>query len=225
MPKDALLQHVSPWFITFEGGEGSGKSTIARWFTEQLTAHTPRNVVLTREPGAATAVGQKIRELVLSPDGEPLSPRTEALLFAADRAEHVHQVIRPALTRGDFVICDRYVDSSVAYQGAGRGLDSETIETVSMFATNELVPNWTVLLDIDPRIGLARRLSDGGADRLDLEAVTFHETVRAAFLTRAVAHLERFTVIDATPDLDMVKARVWAAFLHRATATGLPAPA
>ena len=178
-------------FISFEGGDGAGKSTqlahLASWFRAQ-----GREVVRTREPGG-TPMGRQLRDLVLH--GEDLDERTEALLYATDRAHHVSTVIRPALARGAVVLTDRYLDSSVAYQGGGRGLTAERVEELNLWAVDGLLPDLTVLLDLDPA-HLAARLT-GAPDRLERAGAEFHARTRQAFLDRAAAHPDRFIVLDA----------------------------
>jgi dTMP kinase len=189
-------------FIVFEGGDGSGKSTQADLLAAAFRADG-HDVVVTREPGA-TDVGLRIRGLLLDrgastgPAGIVLAPRAEALLYAADRAHHVATVVRPALLRGSVVISDRYIDSSLAYQGAGRILPVEEVSWLSAWATGGLRPDLVVLLDIDPTVGLARIADRGDADRLEAENVPFHERVRYAFLDLAGRDPRRYLVIDAT---------------------------
>jgi dTMP kinase len=177
-------------FIAFEGGDGAGKSTQAQllgaWFEE--LGHT---VVLTREPGG-TAFGRTVRELVLH--GDHVTPRAEALLFAADRAHHVDTLILPALGRGEVVITDRFVDSSVAYQGAGRDLGVREVGELNTWATGGLVPTLTVLVDLPADVGLARRA--GVHDRLESESPGFHGAVRDLFLDLAGADPDRYLVVD-----------------------------
>ncbi len=190
-------------FITLEGGDGTGKSTqsalISDWYTQQ-----GREVVFTREPGG-TDLGNELREIVLHSRGH-IAPRAEALLYAADRAHHIATVVRPALERGAVVIQDRYLDSSVAYQGAGRVLDPEEIRHVSMWATEGLVPDVTVVLDLDPAIGRDRLdAANKQFDRLEAEALDFHTRVREAYLAMAAAEPERFLVVDATLDRDVIR--------------------
>ncbi|WP_448809226.1 dTMP kinase [Agromyces bauzanensis] len=189
-------------FITFEGGDGSGKTTQAErleaWFAGQ-----GRTVVRTREPGG-TDVGVEVREIVLHHRGD-IAPRAEALLYAADRAHHVATLVRPALERGDVVIQDRYIDSSVAYQGAGRVLDPEEVRRISEWATEGLRPDLTVLLDLDAdaargRLDRARTRYD----RLEAEASEFHDRVRAAYLELADAEPGRFLVVDASLPVDEI---------------------
>ncbi|WP_281174143.1 dTMP kinase [Hamadaea tsunoensis] len=187
-------------FVVFEGGEGAGKSTQIALLADRLREQG-RPVLVTREPGA-TPMGVRIRKLLLdahSEGGEAPTPRAEALLYAADRAHHVADVVRPALDRGEVVICDRYVDSSLAYQGAGRTLSREELAELSDWATEGLTPALTVLLDLDPRIGLDRVAARGrGHDRLESEAISFHDRVRGAYLELAKAAPERYLVLDAT---------------------------
>lgn len=188
-------------FVVFEGGEGSGKSTQLELLAQALRSEG-RDVVVTREPGA-TELGERIRSLLLerssgdSGAASP-SPRAEALLYAADRAHHVATVVRPALAAGRIVISDRYIDSSLAYQGAGRTLPVEEVAWLSAWATGGLQPDLVILLDIDPAVGLARVAGRGRADRLEAENVRFHERVRYAFLDLAAKDPKRYVVIDAT---------------------------
>ena len=193
-------------FLTFEGGDGSGKSTqsalLESWLVEQ-----GRTVVSTREPGG-TEVGDEIREIVLHRRGH-IVPRAEALLYAADRAHHVATLVRPALERGDIVLQDRYLDSSVAYQGVGRELEADEIRKLSLWATEGLLPDITVLLDLDVAIG-RDRLDESRTryDRLESEAAEFHARVRDAYLALAAAEPERFLVLDATLPVDELAARI-----------------
>jgi dTMP kinase len=183
-------------FLTLEGGDGSGKSTqmgaLTAWLERQ-----GRTVVQSREPGG-TDLGLELREIVLHRRGF-IAPRAEALLYAADRAHHIATVVRPALERGDVVIQDRYLDSSVAYQGAGRVLAASEVRDLSLWATEGLLPDLTVLLDLDPAVG-RERLTESRTryDRLEAEEADFHERVRAAYLALAEAEPERFLVLDAT---------------------------
>ncbi|WP_286047853.1 dTMP kinase [Verrucosispora sp. FIM060022] len=196
-------------FVVFEGGEGAGKSTQLAQLAERLRAEG-RDVVVTREPGA-TGVGTRIRSLVLdnNTDDEAPSPRAEALLYAADRAHHVATVVRPALSRGAVVISDRYVDSSLAYQGAGRTLPVDELSWLSSWATGGLKPDLVVLLDIDPRAGLSRVAERSrAADRLEAESLAFHERVRYAFLDLAAADPNRYLVLDAGHPVEQIAERV-----------------
>jgi dTMP kinase len=196
-------------FITLEGGDGAGKSTQASLLGTWL-ADLGRTVVRTREPGG-TDLGVRIREMVLHERGH-IAARAEALLYAADRAHHVETLVRPALDRGEVVIQDRYIDSSVAYQGVARGLGAAHIRDVSDWAADGLRPDLTVLLDLDVAVGRARVAAARGVfDRLESEAAAFHESVRRAFLDMAAAEPERFLVVDATADPADVAATIRAA--------------
>lgn len=197
-------------FITLEGGDGSGKTTQASLLRDWLESEG-RIVVRTREPGG-TEVGVLIRDIVLHHRGE-VSPRAEALLYAADRAHHIATVVRPALERGEVIIQDRYLDSSVAYQGAGRVLGRDEIRDLSLWATEGLLPDLTVLLDLDPATARARLdAADKPFDRLEAERDEFHARVRAEYLALAAAEPERFLVLDASLPADeiaeAVRARV-----------------
>lgn len=190
-------------FVVFEGGEGAGKSTQVTRLARALTAQG-QHVVVTREPGA-TEFGARLRGMLLASANGPSapSPRAEALLYAADRAHHVATVVRPALTHGSVVISDRYVDSSLAYQGAGRTLPTDEIAWLSSWATGRLKPDLVVLLDIPPELGLARAAGRGAApDRLEQESVAFHDRVRHAFLDLAAGDPKRYLVLDATRSPD-----------------------
>jgi dTMP kinase len=179
-------------FVAFEGGEGAGKSTQVVRLAETLRARG-YEVVTTYEPGA-TVIGRRLREVLLDKANTDMSPRTEAMLYAADRAQHVAQVIRPALARGAVVITDRYVDSSLAYQGGGRALDDTDVRRLSQWATGGLAADITVLLDLDPAVGLRRTVGPG--DRLEAEDVEFHQRVRSAFLELASRRRNRYLVLD-----------------------------
>jgi dTMP kinase len=217
-------------FVVFEGGEGAGKSTQVARLADTLRSQG-RDVVVTREPGA-TDVGARIRQLVLDKAGSP-SPRAEALLYAADRAHHVAAVVRPALARGAVVISDRYVDSSLAYQGAGRTLPVQEISWLSSWATGGLKPDLVVLLDIEPSVGLDRVDTRGlGVDRLESESRAFHDRVRYAFLDLAAADPKRYLVLDASRPADEIADTVARriesllaagdAALRAASTTGMP---
>jgi dTMP kinase len=190
-------------FVCFEGGEGSGKSTQSRLLAERLESrgHVVR---LTFEPGD-TPVGAELRRIVLSPETGELSHRTEVLLYAADKAEHVDTVVVPALERGEVVITDRYVDSTLAYQGAGRALDVAEVEEVARWATGDVRPHLTVVLDVDPRDGL-RRFE--GRDRIEAEGLEFHDRARQAFLDLAAADPDHYLVLDARGDVVSIADRV-----------------
>ncbi len=192
------------YFVAFEGGEGAGKSTQVRLLEEWLIDQG-HEVVLTREPGA-TPLGRRLRELLLDPATGSIAPRAEALLYAADRAEHVQTLITPALERGAIVVTDRYSDSSVAYQGAGRDLPADDIARISRWATRGLVPDLTVVLDIPPEVGLSR--GETPADRLEAEPLEFHHRVRQRFLDLAGRHPRRYLVVDATQPPEVVGAQI-----------------
>lgn len=197
-------------WITLEGGDGSGKTTQTNLLAEWLTGKG-RTIVRTREPGGSE-VGQLIRDIVLHHRGD-IAPRAEALLYAADRAHHVSTVVRPALARGEIVLQDRYLDSSVAYQGAGRVLDATQIRDLSLWAAEDALPDLTILLDLDPDAARKRLDSaDKPFDRLEAEKGEFHRRVREAFLALAAEEPERFLVLDAAeaPEriADRIRARV-----------------
>ena len=196
-------------FLVFEGGEGAGKSTQAQRIASAIEGRG-YEVVVTFEPGA-TSIGQRLREVLLDKANTHLGDRTEALLYAADRAQHVAEIIRPALERGAVVISDRYIDSSVAYQAGGRGLPEHEVRRLSRWATSGLVPDLTLLLDVDPTEGLAR--TTGPGDRLEAETVEFHQRVRTAFLDLAHRRRSRYRVIDAQGTADEVHAQVLEAVL------------
>jgi len=193
-------------FISFEGIDGVGKSTQAD-LLEGFLREQGRSVVRTLEPGG-TELGQEIRHLLLHRKGD-VAPRAEALLYAADRAHHVATKIRPALARDEVVITDRYLDSSVAYQGAGRVLNQEEVREISMFAVENLLPDLTILLDLDAAASMARRAKTGTEpDRLEREKVEFFEAVRAGYLKLAAAEPERFIVIPATQTIEQIQTQI-----------------
>lgn len=193
-------------WITVEGGDGSGKTTQSALLMAWLST-LDRAVLHTREPGGSE-VGELIRNIVLHHRGH-IAPRAEALLYAADRAHHVATVVRPALERGDIVLQDRYLDSSVAYQGAGRVLDAAEVRALSMWATEGALPDVTVLLDIDP-VAARERLdaADKPFDRLEAEKLEFHTRVREAYLALAAAEPERFVVIDAQQPVEEIAQQI-----------------
>lgn len=183
-------------FIAFEGGDGAGKSTQAARLAEALESRGLA-VLRTREPGG-TPIGEKLRSLVLDHGHGHIDAHTEALIFAASRAAHAGQVIRPALERGDIVLTDRYIDSSVAYQGAGRALGMDAVRSLNEWATSGLQPHLTVLLDVEPEVGRTRRTAgDAAEDRLESEADEFHARIRDAFLDLAAARPESYLVLPA----------------------------
>lgn len=190
------------FFIVFEGGEGAGKSTQVRLLAESLRSQG-HDVVLTREPGGSPTA-EAIRSVLLESTDDP-SPRCEALLFAAARADHVAKVIDPALTRGAAVVCDRFVDSSIAYQGFARSLDVDRVAALNRWATGGLQADLTVVLDIDPQLGL-RRAQD--ANRMEAQTLEFHRAVRNGLLTLAEQDPTRYLVIDADTDQRQIAATV-----------------
>lgn len=191
-------------FIVFEGGDGAGKSTQISRLAEHLRAIGQR-VVVTHEPGGSR-VGKQIREMLL--DGNDLDPHAEALLFAADRADHVATTIAPALREGSVVISDRFLDSSIAYQGVGRDLGVNDVAALSRFASQGIVPDLTIVLDIDPEAGRARVASHGPADRIERESDELHTRVRQAFLDLAAASPDRYVVLDAEDPVDALAERI-----------------
>jgi dTMP kinase len=197
------------FLIAFEGVEGAGKSTQLDRLRDELERRG-HEVVVTREPGG-TPVGERVREVLLDPAVD-LDARAEALLFAAARAQLVEQVVRPALERGAVVLCDRYLDSSLAYQGGGRGLGRGPVQEVNRFATGGLLPDLVVLLDLDPAEGLGRNTAS--RDRIEVEGLGFHRRVREAFRELAAGDPGRFAVVDAAAPADQVAAAVLAAALR-----------
>ena len=190
-------------FVCFEGGEGSGKSTQARLLADALR-EAGRDVLLTFEPGD-TPVGKEIRRIVLDPATGHLTDRTEALLYAADKAEHVEKVVTPALDRRAVVITDRYVDTALAYQGVGRGLDAGELEHVLRWATGDLRPHLTVLLDVEPSAGLGRFEE---RDRIEAESLEFHQRAREGFRALAAASPDHYLVLDASAERDHIAAQI-----------------
>jgi dTMP kinase len=193
-------------FLTFEGMEGCGKSTQA----QRLCARLSNDALLTCEPGG-TALGQSIRELLLEPSRGRMSPVAEALLYLADRAQHVAEVIRPALDAGRTVVSDRYVDSTLAYQGYGRGLPLDLLRAVAELATGGLRPDLTLFLDVPVALGLERVGKRGRHDRLESERLEFHERVRRGYLDLIAREPQRWVLVDGQGSEDEVAARVDAA--------------
>jgi dTMP kinase len=189
-------------FIAFEGGDGAGKSTQVALLREAFET-AGRTVTVTRQPGG-TDLGREIRDLVLH--GAHVAPRAEALLFAADKAHHVDQLIKPALDRGEVVLTDRYTDSSVAYQGAGRDLGAQEIHDLNMWAVDDLVPDLTVVVDVSAQEGRRRR--GDVHDRLEAEADAFHDAIRAHYLAMAQGNPQRYIVVDGTLAPDGIHAQV-----------------
>lgn len=191
-------------FITLEGPEGAGKSTNRDYLAERLRSRAV-DVVLTREPGG-TPLSERIRELLLATSDEPMHADTELLLVFAARAQHLANVIRPALARGAVVLCDRFTDATYAYQGAGRGLSVERIATLENFVQGDLRPDLTLVFDLPVEIGLARAAARGRLDRFEQEGRGFFEAVRSAYLARAAAAPDRYRLVQAALPLDQVQA-------------------
>ncbi|MBP3406159.1 MAG: dTMP kinase [Kiritimatiellae bacterium] len=199
-------------FITFEGGEGCGKSTQIRLLAERLRA-AGKEVLLTREPGG-TALAEKIRSLVREESDDPPNSRAETLLFIASRAQVVESVIRPALASGTWVLCDRFADSTFAYQGYGRGLDLEELKRINSFATGGLEPDRTILLNVSPEVSAKRMrareaATNTDADRMEKAGDSFHSRLRQGFLELAAAEPDRFSVIQADGSVEEVEESVW----------------
>lgn len=207
-------------FVTFEGGEGSGKSTQVARLAARLRG-LGIDPMLTREPGG-TPVAEGVRALLLDPERRPV-PVAEALLMEASRAQLVSTVIRPAIESGRVVICDRYADSTLAYQGAGRGLDAGLLASWNEAATGGLRPDVTLLFDVSPEVGLPRRQNaPGSTNRLDREPKDFHERVRARYLELARAEPARWVVLDGTLHADELETQVWEAVIARLPAGARP---
>ena len=193
-------------FITLEGPEGAGKSTNREYLAERLREQGV-DVLLTREPGG-TPLAERIRELLLDPSDEPMAADTELLLVFAARAQHLQQVIRPALAKGSVVLCDRFTDATYAYQGGGRGLSIERIAQLEQFVQAELRPDLTLIFDLPVEVGLARAAARGRLDRFEQEGRGFFEAVRQAYLQRAAQAPQRYRVLDAGQSLAQVQADI-----------------
>lgn len=197
---------MSGLFITLEGPEGAGKSTNRDYLAALLREHGV-DVVLTREPGG-TPLAERIRELLLAPADEPMASDTELLLVFAARAQHLQQVVRPALARGAVVLCDRFTDATYAYQGGGRGMPTERIALLEDFVQGALRPDLTLVFDLPVEVGLARAAARGRLDRFEQERLEFFEAVRSTYLQRAAQSPERYRVLDAAQPLDAVQQRI-----------------
>jgi len=197
---------VTGLFITLEGPEGAGKSTNREYLAERLREQGVE-VLLTREPGG-TPLAERIRELLLAPSDEPMAVDTELLLVFAARAQHLQQVIRPALAKGSVVLCDRFTDATYAYQGGGRGLSIERIAQLEQFVQGELRPDLTLIFDLPVEVGLARAAARGRLDRFEQEGRGFFEAVRQAYLQRAEQAPQRYRVLDAGQTLTQVQADI-----------------
>ena len=191
-------------FITFEGGEGSGKSSALKLLDARLR-QDGYQTVLTREPGG-TEIAEQIRNVILDKANTKMDARTEALLYAASRRQHLVEKVWPAIAEGKVVLCDRYLDSSLAYQGGARGLGIDNVLNINMFATEGTFPDLTLLFDIEPELGLERIAKNANREvnRLDLEKIEFHHGVRKTFLSLAARYPERYVIIDASKPLDQV---------------------
>ncbi|MCD8203573.1 MAG: dTMP kinase [Coprobacillus sp.] len=202
-------------FITLEGPEGSGKTTAIKYAVKKLE-EMGYEIVQTREPGG-TPISEQIRDIILSKNNTEMDGRTEALLYAASRRQHLVEKIWPAIKEGKIVICDRYLDSSLAYQGYARGLGEENVLNINKFATEDTMPDLTILFDIDPEIGMERikENSTREVNRLDLEQIEFHKTVRNAFLSISKEYPERYVVIDASRPQEEVEKEVLDIILKR----------
>ena len=197
-------------FITFEGGEGCGKSTQIAALKARLEA-MGKTVVQTREPGG-TALGESVRNLLQYDDaGQGMSPEAELLLFAASRAQHVRELIAPAIAEGQIVLCDRFLDSTTVYQGVARAIDSKKVDTINQFAIGDTMPDLTILIDLPPEIGLARvhARSDGKLDRMENEAIEFFQAVRQGYLDLAKSEPKRFLVLDGSQSVEELETQIW----------------
>ena len=197
-------------FITFEGGEGCGKSTQIAALKTRLEA-MGKTVVQTREPGG-TALGESVRNLLQYDDaGQGMSPEAELLLFAASRAQHVRELIAPAIAEGQIVLCDRFLDSTTVYQGVARAIDSKKVDTINQFAIGDTMPDLTILIDLPPEIGLARvhARSDGQLDRMENEAIEFFQAVRQGYLNLAKSEPRRFLVLDGSQSVEELETQIW----------------
>ena len=192
-------------FVTFEGCDGSGKTTQINYLA-QYCMDLGHKVLLTREPGG-TSISENIRAVILDPQNKELAPTTEALLYAASRAQHVAEVIKPALSEGKIVLCDRYIDSSIAYQGYGRDLGDE-VRIINEFAIQGLSPNITFFLDIKPSMGLARIEKKGDFDRIEKEAIDFHEKVYSGYMELIKNNPQRFIVVDGSAPMDILASQI-----------------
>ena len=197
-------------FITFEGGEGCGKSTQIAALKARLEA-MGKTVVQTREPGG-TPLGESVRNLLQHDDaGQGMSPEAELLLFAASRAQHVRELVAPAIAEGQIVLCDRFLDSTTVYQGVARAIDPKKVDTINQFAIGDTMPDLTILIDLSPEIGLARvhARSDGKLDRMENEAIEFFQAVRQGYLDLAKSEPKRFLVLDGSQSVEELETQIW----------------
>jgi len=193
-------------FISFEGADGTGKSTQVRLLAEYLRS-AGYDVLLTREPGG-TPISEKIREIILDPSNSEMDAHTEALLYAASRAQLVSEVLRPAIESGKIVICDRFMDSSIAYQGFARGLGSDNIRTINEFAVHGLQPDITFFMDLAPEKAMQRVERQGNKDRLEAEKMEFHDKVYRGFLELSEIYKNRYVRIDASESIQDISDRI-----------------
>ena len=200
-------------FITFEGPEGAGKTTVIQKIAERL-AEKNIDVLATREPGGIE-IAEKIRTIILNPAHTAMDERTEALLYAAARSQHYFEKVRPALDAGKLVICDRFIDSSLAYQGYARGIGIDEVLSINEFAIGKKLPDMTILFDIAPEVGLARIYATGNREvnRLDVESLLFHQKVHEGYLLLVERYPERIRMVNADQDIDSVVEEVWSLLL------------
>ncbi|QFR64495.1 dTMP kinase [Schleiferilactobacillus harbinensis] len=203
-------------FISFEGPDGAGKSSMLQQLVPVLEAYSDHSVVLTREPGGSP-IAEQIRHVILDSNNTDMAASTEALLYAAARAQHLHDVIRPALRQGKIVLSDRYVDSSIAYQGAGRELGTDAVAAINRFATNGTMPQLTVYVDVPPAVGIARiqHYRAQPEDRLEEAGAAFHDRVRAAYQALAHQEQQRIVTVDGTQPIQTVADQAWAIIQQR----------
>jgi dTMP kinase len=206
---EGLVIMTNKLFFTFEGPEGAGKTTVLKMVVSKLQEEG-KEVIATREPGGSV-IAEEIRQVILNPAHTEMDAKTEALLYAAARSQHFVEKIEPALKQGKLVLCDRFIDSSLAYQGIGRGLGIEGVKSINEFAIGQRMPDMTILFDLDPKIGLARINAHKNREinRLDVESLAFHQKVREAYLKLAEEFPERIYVIDASQSLEEVFQNVW----------------
>lgn len=201
-------------FITLEGGEGSGKTTIANEVIKKLANHGVEGIH-TREPGGSV-IAEKIREVILNPLHTEMDARTEALLYAAARRQHLVEKIKPAIAAGKIVLCERFIDSSIVYQGYARGIGTKEVYAINEFAIDGYLPDLTIFLDITPELGLKRIAADQNRelDRLDLEGMEFHKMVYEGYMEQVKSHPERIKVVDATKSIDTVIEEIYQLILR-----------
>lgn len=197
-------------FITFEGGEGSGKTSLIKEIEKKINAHSIFDYILTREPGGIK-ISESIREILLDKENTMMDPRTEALLFAASRRQHLIEKVIPALNNNKIVLCDRFIDSSLVYQGLARGIGIDEIMNINNFAIEGYMPNFTFLLDIDPIVGMDRinKNKNREVNRLDLEKIDFHNKIREGYLQLANKFPNRIIIIDASKSLEVLSDEVF----------------